>query len=159
MDFVEVKVSVPVERETDFYRWFADWRDRAAAQVRAEVSGQRVSADPTAAAAWWGLLTQKERAIWSLWSRSSPAMVPASRIVEELGLGAAREIPGILSWSGRKGKRVGFDVDWRFRTEPMSGEPIYGIEDEAYAAVLREVQQTASAAPEASGLSSDAGGR
>jgi hypothetical protein len=149
MDMVEVRVLVPVERETEFYRWFADWREGASnppligtAPATLVMEEEGVDQFP-AAVAWWKSLTAKERGIWGLWLKASPAMVTADEIVATLGLKGARDIPGILSWSGRKGLKVGFIVDWRFRTDPVSGLPIYGIEDEAYARQLRHAQQLA----------------
>ena len=70
-------------------------------------------------------------------------MVAAEKIVAGLDLKSARDIPGVLSWSTRKGQRVGFRVDWRFRTDPVSGQPIYGIEDSAYAGLLQEARARA----------------
>ncbi|MDL9978612.1 hypothetical protein [Microbacterium candidum] len=142
MSMVEVRVHVPVERETEFYRWFADWRDGKVSGIdEADDRPMEVALEP--AIAWWKSLTTKEAAIWSLWISAAPSMVTADAIVDALKLGGPREIPGALAWSGRKGRRVGFDVNWQFRTEPTTGKPIYGLEDVEYAAVLAQARDAA----------------
>lgn len=142
MAMVEVRVHVPVDRETEFYRWFADWRDGAASAGDIGNEGA-TEATLQPAISWWRLLTPKESAIWSMWIDAAPSMVTADRIVHELDLKSSREIPGALAWSSRKGKRVGFTVDWRFRKE-ATGEAVYGIEDSAYAEMLATAREHAS---------------
>lgn len=153
MQMIEVRVQVPSDRETDFYRWFADWRDGTIVST--------FSSDPTMEetpemapgdelepiVAWWKTLTAKERAIWGMWLNAAPGMVSADEIVAGLGLKSARDIPGVLSWSGRKGRRVGFRAHWEFRIDPVSGQPIYGIENEEYARQLRQARELAEAKP------------
>jgi hypothetical protein len=149
MDMEEIRVSVPTERVTDFYRWFADWRDGAqspslSGTSKSDPTGGATPAAQTLSAAidWWNSLKSSERGIWGLWIDAAPSMISADTIVHELGLKGGRDIPGILSWSGRKGYKVGFTVAWRFRNDPETGEPLYGIEDAAYAALLREARDT-----------------
>ncbi|MEO6533830.1 MAG: hypothetical protein ABIO06_09690 [Pseudolysinimonas sp.] len=147
MDTIEVRVLVPIERETEFYRWFADWRDGVAERLELRtsdpVAGIADGAPLAAATDWWKSLTLKERAIWSIWLDAAPSMVQAEEIVASLGLKGARDIPGILSWSGRKGRKAGFAVDWSFRVDPVSGLPIYGIENAGYADLLRQARNLA----------------
>ena len=148
-DTVEVRVNVPVARETEFYRWFADWRDGAATPTLS-ASAQ---ATPTAASGegkeldsavgWWRLLRPSERAVWGLWIEASPRLLKASEIVEALDQKGPRDIPGILSWVSRKGDKVGFKVDWRFLVDPSDGSATYGVEDVAYADVIRRAREIA----------------
>ncbi|ROP75843.1 hypothetical protein EDF18_2473 [Frigoribacterium sp. PhB107] len=138
----EVKVLVSPDRLTDFYRWFADWSDGRLSERGASGPGQgEVSQDSEkdvflAAVEFWKLLRPKEREIWNMWIVAAPRMVAADEIVSELSLANAREIPGALSWSSRKGRKVGFVASWRFRSDPQTGRPVYGIEDVTYAEVL-----------------------
>ncbi|WP_194763017.1 hypothetical protein [Microbacterium sp. UFMG61] len=144
MDSIEVRVNVPVHREAEFYRWFADWKENE--KPDAGRSDSTASLDP--ALAWWRSLTPKEAAIWSIWVDAAPVMVTADAIVQELGLKGSREIPGAIAWSSRKGKKVGFKVDWRYRTDPATGLSIYGLEDVDYAAVIRQARdESALSAP------------
>jgi hypothetical protein len=148
----EIKVLVPIERVPEFYRWFADWRDgvtpevptQPAASAAPSTSGTEPAQELSAAVEWWRSLRPSERAVWGIWIDAAPRMVTADTIVKELNLKGARDIPGILSWSGRKGYKAGFKVVWRFRTDPLSGEPIYGIEDVEYAELLRRAREEAS---------------
>lgn len=132
MDVLEIKVLVPAERVTAFYRWFADWRDGNPSEDRSSDGSAPVPpVDPEArflaAVAWWRSLRPRERAVWGLWIEAAPKLITAEVIVTELGLNGPRDIPGILSWSGRKGKRVGFEVNWRFEYDAVSGVPLYGL--------------------------------
>lgn len=143
---VEVRVNVPLSRETEFYRWFADWRDGKLTEAhlpQAEPGTDTAALvdDVSAAEAWWKLLRRREREIWSLWIDAAPRLLKAEEIVESLGLSGPREIPGILSWVGRKGKKVGFNVKWRFTSDPIDGAPSYGIDDAGYAELLRNARQ------------------
>lgn len=136
---VEVRVHVPVERETEFYRWFADWRDGIAD------TGPAAAATPDAsglesATAWWKSLTHTEAAIWNLWVEAAPSLISADQIVQELGLKGPRDIPGALAWSRRKGSRLGFKVVWRFDHDPRTGDPMYGLEDGDYAALIGQAR-------------------
>ena len=73
---------------------------------------------------------------------SAMKLLPASQIVDKLGLKGPRDIPGILSWVVRKGNKVGFSpVVWRFRTDPLTNEPHYGIEDLEYADLLKRARE------------------
>lgn len=135
-DTVEVRVNVPAEREIEFYRWFADWREGSGGPAGETATDLSLES----AIAWWKSLTAREAAIWSMWIDAAPSMVSAASIVQALGLESPRVIPGILAWSGRKGRRVGFGVDWRFRSDPVTGDPIYGLEDAAYAALLGQAR-------------------
>lgn len=135
MDDQEIKVLVPTTRITEFYRWFADWSDGVAA--RHVASREEATVPPrsdqdsllTAGAAWWRSLRPNERAVWSIWIENAPRLTTASQIVAELRLNGPRDIPGILSWSGRKGRKVGFPVAWRFEYDAVTGEPLYGLRD------------------------------
>lgn len=147
-DMVEVRVNVPMARETEFYRWFADWRDGRLNELwPASPTNGGTSASPKAeltyAVAWWNLLRRNERDLWTLWIDSAPRLLKAKEIVEALELSGPREIPGILSWVGRKGKKVGFKVTWRFTSDPDDGSPTYGIDDPDYAALLKEARRLA----------------
>lgn len=134
---IEVRVLVPARRETEFYRWFADWRDEAPTD---SVSSDSLVAESEleAAAKWWKTLTKKERALWNIWVESAPGLVAADRIVEELHLKSTRAIPGILSWPTRKARRVGFRARWTF--DANDGSPLYGIEDPEYADLLQRAR-------------------
>ena len=83
MEMIEIRVHVPAERETEFYRWFADWRDGAAQHrsrgATTETNEQIPEDTLPSAVAWWKTLTVKERAVWSLWLDAAPSMVPAER--------------------------------------------------------------------------------
>lgn len=144
----EIKVLVPEERVSEFYRWFADWSDGA---LTRPVGGpaalvEAAGGEPErleAAVRFWQSLRPLERSIWGLWIDNAPRMLTAEEIVSELGLKGPRDIPGALSWSTRKGARAGFRATWRFRTDPITEGPIYGIEDEAYAQLLARARVAA----------------
>jgi|GEM_PF-4424166 hypothetical protein len=141
----EIKVLVPEDRVSEFYRWFADWSDgvleRKATQAPDGAGVER--GQLTAATEFWRSLRPKERAVWNLWINASPRMLRADEIVRELGLNGPRDIPGTLSWSTRKASKVGFHASWRFRTDPVTEEPIYGIEDVEYAKLLGRARDAA----------------
>jgi len=138
----EIKVLVPAERVTEFYRWFADWSDGVAAPPQSPpVQPTAAEVDPLAAGVtWWKSLKRRERAVWSLWIDAAPRLVPASEIAERLQLNDTRVIPGVLSWSTRKGAKAGFRVTWTYSEDPVTDKPVYGIEDTEYAALLRQVR-------------------
>lgn len=135
MDVQEVRVLVPTARVTEFYRWFADWCDGAPSVPQA--SGTAVSVIPpsdrdsllSAGAAWWRSLRPNERAVWWIWVEKAPKPATASEIVTALELKGPRDIPGILSWSGRKGRKAGFPVAWSFEYDAVTGEPMYGLKE------------------------------
>ena len=58
-----------------------------------------------------------------------------------------RSIPGVLSWSARKGESTGFDVKWTASWDPQSRSTRYGLTSvgrlspEEYAAVLVEARR------------------
>lgn len=149
-----MRVNVPATRETEFYRWFADWRDGNALglpgdSTLTDTSSHEVTSvadELSAAVAWWRLLRPSERAVWGLWIDAAPKMLKADEIVKSLGLKGPRDIPGILSWVTRKGQKVGFDVAWRFRNDPIDGSPSYGLENVAYADLLSRARDIAEAA-------------
>lgn len=140
METIEIRVNVPIDRETEFYRWFADWKD-GATNIDSTSAPDSTGETLRSAVAWWHTLTPQESAIWSIWVDAAPSLVTADEIVGALGLKGRRQIPGALAWSSRKGKKVGFAVDWRFRTDPSTGAPIYGIEDADYAALIRQARE------------------
>jgi hypothetical protein len=144
MSVTNLTVPVPTDRVAEFYRWFADWVDGSPPPraVEPPPPGENVEA----AVKWWQLLKPREREIFGLWIDIAPKMVTASDIVEKLGLKGPRDIPGILSWPRRKGQKAGFAVQWSFRYDALTEEPIYGIEDAEYADVLRHARSTAEGA-------------
>lgn len=131
---LEVKVLVPGERLTDFYRWFADWLDGgASAEAFVDASSHErapelkaPALEHDAAVRWWRSLKQRERQIWALWIEAAPKPMTAEEIVAALDLSSTREIPGVLSWSGRKGQKAGFEAHWKFEYDP-AGTPLYGL--------------------------------
>lgn len=147
MSITNLTVPVPTDRVAEFYRSFADWIDGSvgltqgaaeaqAAADQASAGAHSAKRDLDAAIQWWKLLKPREREVFSLWIAAAPNMLTATEIVETLGLNGPRDIPGILSWPGRKGRKVGFDVHWSFRYDPVTEEPIYGLEDLAFAEVI-----------------------
>ena len=100
---------------------------------------------------WWRLLKPNERGIWGMWIDAAPNSLSAGEIVSALGLNGPRDIPGSLSWSNRKGKRVGFNVGWYFGYDPRTGDPRYGLCDvddlsaADYADLLRRARAEAEA--------------
>lgn len=138
-DPTPVTVPVPGDRVAEFYRWFAEWLEDTPA-TPAEPSTPSPEEQLTAAIRWWKLLKPSERGIFGLWINEAPKMVTAEEIIERLELNGPRDIPGILSWSGRKGRKAGFRVHWSFRYDPATEAPIYGIEDAEYADVLRQAR-------------------
>jgi hypothetical protein len=139
---MNVTVPVPSERVSDFYRWFADWTDGHSVEA-ADDAPRASQPDLDAAVRWWRLLKPGERRIFGVWIDAAPEMVTAGDIIDQLGLKGPREIPGILSWTGRKGHKVGFPVRWSFRYDPTTEEPLYGIEDNEYASLIREARSAA----------------
>lgn len=156
MELHEVKVLVPAERVSDFYRWFADWQG-GSLPTGSSTTGSASSAAAlaeedarlTAASTWWRSLVPKERAVWGLWIDAAPKLLTADEIVSALGLNGHREIPGILSWSGRKGEKAGFQVEWAFERDAETGASRYGlrsVEDLSaveYADLLRRAREAA----------------
>jgi len=149
MSITNLTVPVPTDRVAEFYRMFADWVDGSTGRVppAADVPAQsKAGAAPTgappakpdldAAIRWWRLLKPREREVFSLWIAAAPKMLTAAEIVDKLGLNGPRDIPGILSWPGRKGHKVGFEVHWSFRHDPVSEEPVYGLEDVEFAEII-----------------------
>ena len=154
MSITNLTVPVPTDRVAEFYRWFADWVDGSSVRMLPEAdtrnaaesasSGDRAGKpELDAATRWWKLLKPREREVFSLWISATPNMLTAAEIVEKLGLNGPRDIPGILSWPGRKGKKVGFDVRWSFRYDPVTEEPIYGLEDVEYAEIIGRARTAA----------------
>ena len=148
MSTTDITVPVPTDRVPEFYRWFADWVDGRAIDAPtpptpASDSATMTEPDISSAVRWWNLLKPRERRIFGLWIEAAPRMLTATEIIEELDLNGPRDIAGILSWPGRKGKKVDFDVHWSFRYDPTTEEPIYGIEDTAYADLIRNARAAA----------------
>lgn len=152
MGTTNITVPVPDDRVADFYRWFADWADgRFLPEQHINNDAMRSgSASPSldldSATRWWKLLKPSERAVFSLWIDAAPRMLSAGEIVEKLELNGPRDIPGILSWPGRKGTRAGFDVKWDFRRDPATGEAQYGLENLEYADLLGRARAAAEGA-------------
>lgn len=154
-------VPVPADRVTEFYRWFADWRDgvmdsgpglrRGQSSLDESVGVKPSETDTTleAAVRWWRSLRPNERGIWGLWIDAAPKPLSGDAIVEALGLKGPRDIPGSLSWSARKGKKAGFTVNWWFDYDPASGAPLYGLREVGgltaveYADLLRRAREEA----------------
>lgn len=160
---LEVKVLVPGERLTDFYRWFADWLDgEASVEVSADASAHDRASESRApepkapglehdaAVRWWRSLKQRERQIWALWIEAAPKAMTAEEIVAALGLSSTREIPGVLSWSGRKGQKAGFEADWKFEYDP-AGTPLYGLTNVGDVSAVEYAQILRAARAEAEG--------
>lgn len=148
MSTTDITVPVPTDRIPEFYRWFADWVDGRVVDAPtlpapALASATTTEPDISAAVRWWNLLKPRERKIFSLWIEAAPRMLTATEIIAQLELKGPREIAGILSWPGRKGDKVGFEVHWSFRYDPTTEEPIYGIEDTAYAELIRSARAAA----------------
>lgn len=148
MDLQEVKVLVPASRVTEFYRWFADWSEGTAGESTTKEPVVDSPADQDEAAArFWNSLTRKERDILGTWVDAAPAHLSGQEIVDRLGLESPRVIPGALSWTGRKGEKVGFPVHWAFYTDAITGEAIYGLHDTEqftavqYAQILHQARQ------------------
>jgi len=123
--------------------------------TRTIASSRRGRPAPSLASAvsWWRSLTPREQKIWGLWIEAAPNPVSAHHLVSELGLKSQREIPGILSWSGRKGVKAGFQVNWSFYYDPVSSAPMYGLRDVdglsavEYAALLDEARAASEESP------------
>lgn len=149
MSTTNITVPVPNGRVPEFYRWFADWTDGPLLPTihlrpgTDEAQPAASSLDSEVATRWWKLLKPSERAVFSLWIDAAPQMLSASEIVESLQLKGPRDIPGILSWPGRKGVKAGFEVRWDFRRDPATDEALYGIEDVEYAALLARARTAA----------------
>lgn len=142
MEVQNLTVPVPADRVTEFYRWFADWRDGVIGTPPGPGRGEPALGDSVAAVTsgeteitleaavrWWRSLRPNERGIWGLWVEAAPKPLSADEIVEALGLKGPRDIPGSLSWSARKGKKAGFTVNWWFDYDPASGAPLYGLRE------------------------------
>ena len=147
-DTVEIRVNVPLSRETEFYRWFADWRDGKPGETRPpESDTNRMPTDPvdevSAATEWWRLLSPKQRALWGLWIDAAPRLLTADEIVQSLSLNGPRDIGPILAWVKRIGKKVEFTVTWEFLYDPFDGSPTYGLRDVRYAELLRDARKNA----------------
>lgn len=149
MSITEVTVPVPSDHVAEFYQQFGAWLQTLQAQENrpsADTEALTSTTPPAeqsleAATQWWNLLKLRERQLFGLWIDEAPRLLTADSIVTKLALSSPREIPGVLAWPSRKGKKVGFDVRWSFRHDPTSGDPIYGIEDSEYANLIREARR------------------
>ena len=142
----DITVPVPTDRVPEFYRWFADWIDNGGVGAVPTLPTAAPLVDGLdAAVRWWKLLKPRERQIFRLWVEASPRMLTAGEIVDALGLNGPRDIPGILSWPGRKGHKAGFDVRWNFRYDPTTNDPIYGLESREYADLILRASTAAEA--------------
>lgn len=141
----DITVPVPEDRVPEFYRWFADWIDKSGGEPEQELPAPPLGDGLDAAMQWWKLLKPRERQIFRLWAEKSPRMLTAGEIVEELGLNGPRDIPGILSWPTRKGRKAGFKVHWNFRYDPTTNDPLYGIESREYADLILRASTSAEA--------------
>lgn len=136
MTTTAITVPVPTDRVPEFYRWFADWVDLPNRAVASRQPATEAIDQRTAANRWWSSLTTRERQVFGLWIDSAPTLLSAEQIVNAMDLKSPRDIPGILSWATRKGKKVGFKVTWRFQRDPQTGAALYGIDDTDYATLL-----------------------
>ncbi|KDA04775.1 hypothetical protein DC31_05515 [Microbacterium sp. CH12i] len=141
METTDITVPVPTQQVANFYRWFAEWTEQNG-HFPAEAAALNTNAatlseqDQKAAVRWWQSLGLREREIFGLWIDAAPNVLSADEIVNRMSLKGPRDIPGILSWPTRKGKKVGFRVRWSFRRDPLTDEALYGIEDGPYATLL-----------------------
>ena len=133
---MDLTISIPDDRVDDFHAWYADWTD---GKLPATFKPYPIDQKVEAAAAWWDELTSREKEIISLWIEASPRLVGGDTIVDELGLDHQNSIRGILSWTERRGRKVGFDVLWEFTVDRTGPEPLghYGIRSVAYADLVR----------------------
>ena len=151
MDTTDITIPVPSDRVAEFYQLVGAWMETprggpAAAGAAADETASDIplsEQDLSAAVTWWKSLKPREREIFGLWVDASPKMLSAKVIVETMKLKGPRDIPGILSWPSRKGTKAGFRVHWNFRYDAVSEEPIYGIEDVAYAKLLDQARTEA----------------
>jgi hypothetical protein len=143
MSITNLTVPVPSDRVPEFYRWFADWVDGKPLSDGKMSGAAPAERELDTAVRWWNLLKPREREIFGLWAQAAPSMLTASEIIDKLDLNGPRDIPGILSWPGRKGEKAGFEVRWSFRYDPITEEPLYGIEDAEYAELIRRARATA----------------
>lgn len=133
---VNVTAQIPRGSEAAFQKIAAAWREalvqtRVAPPATAPASTSSGPQDLLQAATeWWSSLNGNERAIWSLWIEAAPELVPASRIVSELGLKNSGSIKGVINRMVRKGAAVGFQVGWQSdKTDPLTREKLYGVRD------------------------------
>lgn len=143
MTTTEITVPVPSERVPEFYRWFANWIDDEGSSIAPDFPAVPATDALAAAVRWWKLLKLRERQIFGLWAEASPRMLTSVEIVEALGLNGPRDIPGILSWTSRKGDKVGFGASWNFRSDPITNGSIYGIENADYADLILRARSAA----------------
>ncbi|WP_167050999.1 hypothetical protein [Salinibacterium sp. ZJ77] len=160
----EITVPVPVERVSEFYRWFADWSDGARGRVSIVGAQERATSCEAsvndesddfveAASRWWRLLNPSERVIWNMWIDAAPGLVSASEIVERLNLRDADSIRGKINRFAGKGGASGFPVGWQSHViDPTTGDRMYGLRDmnlkdhdpglsvEEYADVLKQAR-------------------
>lgn len=133
--FTAITVQIPKGSEAAFGKLVNAWGDAVIAVTAPNKNSSRPSAHSStellsAATAWWRSLNAKERAIWNLWIESAPELVPASRIVSELGLKGTNSIKGVINRMAPKGDKVGFQVGWQsHKTDPITREPLYGVRD------------------------------
>jgi hypothetical protein len=146
MTTVDVTVPVPSDRIADFYRLFADWIEGSAppaARSADPITPQSGEHDP--AKRWWLSLNSNERAFFGVMIDASPRMVTGEEVAQHMGLDSESRIGPVLSWSRRKGDKVGLHVWWEFRQDPVMGVPMYGIEDTDFAEKIRAAREAAEA--------------
>lgn len=132
--FTSITVRVPKGSEAAFEKLVGAWRDAVLAMTGPSQDSSILAAhspfELSAATEWWKSLTANERAIWNLWIDSAPELVPASRIVSELGLNGTNSIKGHINHMASKGQEVGFQVGWQsHKVDPITHERLYGVRD------------------------------
>lgn len=125
-----VTVQIPVGSEGPFAKLVEAWRDALSITASAPTPPPSRADLVARATEWWKTLSANERAIWSLWIEHAPALVPASQIVEALGLKSTSSIKGVVNRMVAKGRRVGFQVGWQSHAvDPLTKEKLYGVRD------------------------------
>ncbi|QNE35868.1 hypothetical protein [Leifsonia shinshuensis] len=146
MTSVDITVPVPSDRIPEFYRVFADWIEGGAhafADESQSTTRQQVEQNP--AQRWWLSLNANERAFFGVMIDTSPRMVTGEEVAQRMGLESESRIGPVLSWSRRKGEKAGLAVWWEFRQDPITGVPMYGIEDTDFAEKIRKAREAAEA--------------
>jgi len=158
---VTITIQIPEHSEAAFDKLVEAW----CAGVLGACATRSGSGSPTrdellsAATEWWRSLNSNERSIWNLWIDEAPHLVPATKIVNALGLRSPSSIKGVVNRMAGKGSNVGFQVGWQsHRVDPITKERLYGVRDfgtgayphdeisvsgEEYAELLRDARSAA----------------
>jgi len=115
---VQITVSVPDDRQAEFYKMFGAWLERA---TSAEQGGWRngspwTAQDTAAAEDFYRAISANARRILDVWARSSGSWVSATDTAQAVGVNGPKGVAGSLSSVGKVANKMS-------RALPFEHEP------------------------------------